>query len=77
MAKVVIEIVQGEDGKIKYAMDKSGVEKLDKLGEVAVGSMNLFAKTGGNVNNLIGTLGAGAQQGLMSLLGGSKGGLFN
>lgn len=82
MRKAIIELVEQDNGQLQYALTKSGSEKLDKLAETGVGVINLYAKTGGNIQSLMGTLGAGAQQqigqlfnnmgGLGNLLGGMK-----
>lgn len=75
MQKATIEIIIGNDGKLKYAVDKSGNKKIDKLVEVALGTMNLFVKSGGNPNSLLGALGNGNQ--LNGLLGNLMGGMPN
>lgn len=75
MNKATIEIIIGNDGKLKYAVDKSGNKKIDKLVDVALGTMNLFVKSGGNPNSLLGVLGNGNQ--LNGLLGNLMGGMSN
>lgn len=75
MYKATIEIIVGNDGKLKYAVDKSGNKKIDKLVDVALGTMNLFVKSGGNPNSLLGALGNGSQ--LNGLLGNLMGGMSN
>lgn len=67
MTKAIIEIVE-DNGKLKYAVTKSGNQKIDQLADVAVGSLNLYAKTGGDMNSLMGTLGGDVRRNLGSLL---------
>lgn len=67
MTKTIIEIVD-DNGTLKYAITKSGNQKLDQLADVAVGSLNLYAKTGGNMNNLLGSLSGDMRRGLGSML---------
>lgn len=76
MRKAVIELVEQDNGQLQYALTKSGSDKLDRLAETGVGVINLYAKTGGDPQALMGTLGAGAQQQLGQLLGGGLGGLL-
>lgn len=75
MQKAVIEIIIGDDGKLKYAVDRSGNKKIDKLLDVALGTMNLYVKSGGNMNNLLGSMGNNNQ--VNSLLGKLVGGMGN
>lgn len=73
MAKAVIEITD-DGGKLQYAVSKSGNERIDKLMDVAIGTMSMFVKSGGNPQNLMGGLSGQAQSMLRSLLGGGAGG---
>ena len=75
MAKAVIEITD-DGGKLQYAVSKSGNERIDKLLDVAIGTMNMFVKSGGNPQNLMGGLSGQAQNMLRSLLGGVGGNMF-
>lgn len=80
MTKTIIELVKDQSGKLQYAVVKSGDSDLDKLADVAVGTMGMYVKSGGNINNLIGSMGADAQNSLKSMLGGIGGSmnkLFN
>ena len=72
MAKAVIEITD-DNGKLQYAVSKSGNDKIDKLLDVAIGTMSMFVKSGGNPQNLMGGLNGQAQNMLRSLLGGGGG----
>jgi hypothetical protein len=84
MRKAIIELVEQDNGQLQYAVTKSGSAKLDKLVDTGIGVINLYAKTGGDPQALMGTLGPGIQQqlgqmfggggmgGLASLLGGLK-----
>lgn len=67
MTKAIIEIVE-DGGKLKYAITKSGNQKIDQLADVAVGSLNLYAQTGGNMQNLMGTLGGDIRRNLGTML---------
>lgn len=75
MKKATIEILVDDNGKLKYSVDKSGNNKVDKLVEVALGTMNLFVKSGGNPNSLLSAMGGNNQ--LNSLLGNFMGGMSN
>jgi hypothetical protein len=75
MAKAVIEITD-DGGKLQYAVSKSGNERIDKLLDVAIGTMNMFVKSGGNPQNLMGGLSGQAQSMLRSMLGGGGGNMF-
>jgi hypothetical protein len=72
MTKAVIEIVKGDNGKPQYAVVKSGDPQIDKLTEIAIGTMGAYIKSGGNVQNLLGGMG----NGLNTLLQQGMGGLF-
>ena len=69
MAKAVIEIVE-DNGKLQYSVSKSGNDMIDKLVDVAIGTMSMFVKSGGNPQNLMGGLNGQAQNMLRTLLGG-------
>ena len=75
MKKATIEILLDDNGKLKYSVDKSGNNKIDKLVEVALGTMNLFVKSGGNPNSLLGAMGGNNQ--LNSLISNFMGGMSN
>ena len=72
MAKAVIEITD-DGGKLQYAVSKSGNERIDQLLNVAIGTMSMYVKSGGNPQNLMGGLNGQAQNMLRSLLGGGMG----
>lgn len=76
MAKATIEITD-DGGKLQYAVSKSGNDKIDQLVSVAIGTMGMYVKSGGNPQNLMGGLNGQAQNMLRSMLGGSSGGGFN
>lgn len=75
MAKAVIEILD-DGGKLQYSVSKSGNEKIDQLVNVAIGTMNMYVKSGGNPQNLMGGLNGQAQNVLRSLLGGGGNNMF-
>lgn len=75
MAKAVIEILD-DGGKLQYSVSKSGNEKIDQLVNVAIGTMNMYVKSGGNPQNLMGGLNGQAQNMLRSLLGGGGNNMF-
>lgn len=75
MHKATIEVLIGNDNKLKYAVNKSGNKKVDKLIDVALGTMNLYVKSGGNPNSLLSAIGGGNQ--LNALLGNIMGGNNN
>lgn len=75
MAKAVIEIVE-DNGKLQYSVSKSGNDKIDKLVDVAIGTMSMFVKSGGNPQNLMGGLNGQAQNMLRTLLGGGGNNMF-
>ena len=79
MASAIIEITK-IDGKPKYAITKSGDADIDKLAEVAIGTMGTFLKAGGNPQNILSQLAPmigqlGGAGGLQNLLGGMMGGV--
>lgn len=67
MAKAVIEIFN-DSGKLQYSFEKSGDDSVDKIAGLAVNAMQMYAKTGGNINNLMGSLGGNLKQQLGMLL---------
>lgn len=75
MAKAVIEIVE-DNGKLQYSVSKSGNDRIDKLVDVAIGTMSMFVKSGGNPQNLMGGLNGQAQNMLRTLLGGGGNNMF-
>lgn len=75
MAKAMIEIVE-DNGKLQYSVSKSGNDKIDKLVDVAIGTMSMFVKSGGNPQNLMGGLNGQAQNMLRTLLGGGGNNMF-
>lgn len=80
MASAIIEITK-IDGKPKYAITKSGDADIDKLAEVAIGTMGTFLKAGGNPQNILAQLApmlgqmGGAGGGIQNLLGNMMGGM--
>lgn len=75
MKKATIEILLNDDGKLKYSVDKSGNNKIDKLVNVALGTMDLFVRSGGNPNSLLSAMGGNNQ--INSLLSNLMGGVTN
>ena len=75
MKKATIEILINDDGKLKYSVDKSGNNKIDKLVDVALGTMNLYVRSGGNPNSLLSAMGGNNQ--INSLLNNLMGGMQN
>lgn len=72
MAKAVIEVFN-DNGRLQYSFEKSGDESVDKVANMAVSAMQMYAKTGGNVNNLMSSIGGNLKQQLGMLL--TQGGL--
>ena len=79
MASAIIEITK-IDGKPKYAITKSGDADIDKLADVAIGTMGTFLKAGGNPQNILSQLAPmlgqmGGAGGIQNLLGSMMGGI--
>lgn len=74
MDKVIIEIVS-DNGKFNYNIQKSGNQKLDNLGDIAIQSVGTYLQYGNNPQGMISQLMPMMKQMMMGGMNGNSGGM--
>ena len=73
--KAVLEFIRDDNGPMQIAMTPSTDQSLDNMAKIASQAANMYARSGGNMQSLLGSMGADIRQRLGSvLMGGLQGG---
>lgn len=67
MTSVTIEL-RKNGNNIEYSVDSSGDQQLDQLAQIAVQAAGMYAKSGGNMQSLLGSIGGPLKQQISSML---------
>lgn len=74
-AKAVLEFIKADNGQMQISFIPSNDQQLDGMAKIASQAANMYARTGGNMQSLVGSMGADMRQRLGSvLMGGFQGG---
>lgn len=73
--KAVLEFIKDDNGQMQIAMTPSNDQQLDSMVKIASQAANMYVRSGGNMQSLIGSMGADVRQRLGSvLMNGMQGG---
>lgn len=68
MTKTVLEFIKDDNGQLQIAMTPSNDQQLDGMARIASQAANMYVRSGGNMQSLIGSMGADVRQRLGSVL---------
>ena len=66
--KAVLEFIKDDNGQMQLAFTPSNDQQLDGMAKVASQAANMYVRSGGNMQSLIGSMGADVRQRLGSAL---------
>lgn len=68
MTKAVLEFIKDDNGQLQIAMTPSNDQQLDGMAKIASQAVNIYVRSGGNMQSLIGAMGADVRQRLGAVL---------
>jgi hypothetical protein len=66
--KAILEFIKDDNGQMQLSFTPSNDQQLDGMARIASQAANMYVRSGGNMQSLIGSMGADVRQRLGSVL---------